>query len=132
MSKKKYGTIVAIEKDTAVLKIKMHESCSNCGACDVSESLLRIPKQKGINIGDVVQLPDEDNSDIKVMLIEFVIPLSALFAGLVIGFFLSHFFKIPVALGMCLAGIILFLPAGIYAYRFDRRKSGSNSGNRKG
>lgn len=124
------GTIMEIKERTMVVEFERSSMCEKCGACERAQQamLMEVERIGDASLGDRVQVELPERTVLRAALTAYGVPLVALLIGLVIGYFLPGWARLPgnpdlyaVALGALLAaGAFLIL----HLTEHKRRQSG--------
>ena len=120
MSQMNKAVVVETNGDQAQILLKVHDNCENCGACMSSELLLQVNNTVGAEVGEAVEIESENSQGLKTILVEFMLPVFSLIAGLIIGFSIAASFKIDTLLTVLPCCILLFGFSCYNAFRYDK------------
>lgn len=88
---KQTGLVVEIVNDKAKIRMQRHTACGDCGACQVSESQLKLTLEAenivGAKPGDFVEVDMETLDFLSATIIVYLFPLLALMIGIIGGFY---------------------------------------------
>lgn len=88
---KQTGLVVEVVEDKAKIKMQRHTACGDCGACQASESQLKLTIEAENNIGakpgDFVEVDMETLDFLSATIIVYLFPLLALMVGILGGFY---------------------------------------------
>jgi len=94
---KETGIVVEVDGGRAKIAIQKSEMCSQCGACRFADTndrmVLTVNNDINAKIGDEVQIDLETSALLSATFIAYAIPLMAMIAGIVIGYWIASFFK---------------------------------------
>lgn len=118
-----HAVVIKTEGDRAQVKYTIHENCSNCGTCGSLEIILSVDNSIAAQTGTRVEIKTQRHQEIKIILVEFVLPVFALFAGLLAGYVIAvtHHFGILVTMLLCTVPV--FAVACGFAIWYDRRNA---------
>jgi len=85
------GQVIACKKNLVVIRMTRTEACAQCRACIAGMSkkdmVLEAENECGAQVGDWVEMELRNNGFFHAVMIMYGIPLVALLAGIVIGYF---------------------------------------------
>ncbi len=124
------GTVVEVKTRTAIVKLRRHLSCENCGRCggifggpDQLDHLVEVLNPIEARVGQRVLITADDRKVIFVSFMLYLVPLAVLLGGVFLWTYLHSRLELPgrpelpaVALGAILMALVY---AGIR--RWDKR-----------
>lgn len=123
MSAGHVGTVVALENDVAVVRFQRSSMCAHCGACMTAgehEMEARVKNALAASVGDRVSVELSGKKVAGASMIAYLIPLSALLAGVLVGSLISDIAAIAGGLVCCAAA---YLVLRVLDRRFQRMQS---------
>ena len=120
----KNALVLGTEGNQARIKIKVHENCQDCGMCGSPEVTLQATNSVAAQAGELVDVETKPHQEIKIILIELLLPILSLVIGLFAGYRLAAVFKLGAALSMLICTAPLFFLTSTCALWYDRRHRG--------
>jgi sigma-E factor negative regulatory protein RseC len=88
---KQTGLVVEVVEDKAKIRMQRHTACGDCGACQASESQLKLTIEVENNVGaregDFVEVDLETLDFLSATIIVYLYPLIAMIVGILGGFY---------------------------------------------
>lgn len=127
-----YGTVVAVQEDRAVVRIKRHSACGDCKACEMGVSNLTelnvdVKNNLGANVGDKVKIEMQTPDVLKAAFLVYTIPLMALLTGIVSVYLVTGKTGEPNEGLMIAAGTALMILSGFFVKSRDAKIKKTNT-----
>jgi sigma-E factor negative regulatory protein RseC len=88
---KQTGVVVGLDGNIAKVKMQRHTACGDCGACQVSESQLKVildaENTVGAKTGDFVEVDMETMDFLSAVVVVYLFPLISLIVGIFAGYY---------------------------------------------
>lgn len=107
------GTVVALKKKYAVVRVKRHAGCENCNACGLGKKKdfidLELINDAKSKVGDLVEISMESIDVVKVVGIIYLVPLILAAIGLFIAMKLNlkEVYQLIISIGALLLSFVL-------------------------
>lgn len=107
------GTVVAIKKKYAVVKVNRHAGCENCNICGLGKKKdsieLELINEANAQVNDVVEISMSSVQVVRVMSIIYLIPIILATIGLIIAMKLnlSDIWQLVITLSALLVSVLL-------------------------
>ena len=125
--KTEQGLVIEVIDEEAQIKVGRHNDCKNCGACPGNDSVIIIANnQVGAKPGQRVLFEVKEKSILKAAFIVFILPLVALFTGVMLGGVSGEYIGINIRMLQIMGGIIAFLLSLAVIKVFDKATSKSD------
>lgn len=125
--KTEQGLVIEVIDEEAKIKVGRHNDCKNCGACPGNDSVIIIANnQVGAKPGQRVLFEVKEKSILKAAFIVFILPLVALFIGVMLGGVAGKYIGINIRMLQIMGGIIAFLLSLAVIKVFDKAASKSD------
>ncbi|EHI99364.1 positive regulator of sigma E, RseC/MucC [Clostridium sp. DL-VIII] len=119
--KTEQGLVIETSNDMAKIRVGRHNDCKNCGACPGSDSIIINADNKiGAKPGQRVSFEVKETNVLSAAFIVFVLPLIALFIGVMVGGFLGQYIGVNIRMLQIIGGIIALILAIIAVKIFDK------------
>lgn len=122
---KEIGIVQTLKGKNAIVAIKRHAACENCGACHVGKEKMTMEatarNDAGAQIGDEVAVEMEFANVIKATSIMYGIPLIAFVIGCALGYFLALTMALDMVLVPFFSGIFLTVISYLVIRAFDKK-----------
>ena len=116
------AVVVDNNNDQAQVRLERHSDCNNCGACGGQNIVLMEAENRiGARSGQHVEIELRNQNILKSAFIVFILPLSAILAGAVAGFWSYRFLHYGETLLEVTGGIIFFLLSVVYIKYIDKK-----------
>jgi sigma-E factor negative regulatory protein RseC len=114
------GIVIETNDKMAKVKVNVHESCCNCGAC-MGESLLILNASNtiGAETGQHVSIVLKHNNAFIAVLVMYIMPVFMVLCGVLIGTLIAFFVKEPIMIPAFLCGVIFFVISIVIIKHFD-------------
>lgn len=95
------GTVTRVEDGLALIKIDREKGCETCsakGSCGVlfsTETLVEVRNDKGVAVGQRVEIGVRPSAVLTASILLFIIPAAGLILGIVAGYLLAGLFGWP-------------------------------------
>jgi sigma-E factor negative regulatory protein RseC len=125
---KQTGVVVGIEGDKAKIKMQRHTACGDCGACQVSESQLKVVLEAentvGAKTGDFVEVDMEAVDFLSAVVVVYLFPLISLIIGIFAGYYGFLLAGFPDKASQGFGAVVGILAAGLtyLAIRANEKK----------
>jgi len=93
------GRVLENRGERALVLLKRHLACEGCGRCggilggpDVKDEKVEVANPIGASEGEVVRIEIEDSKVLLLSFVIYLIPVLALVAGLLVGYWATGFF----------------------------------------
>lgn len=114
------GIVIGINGELAKVKASRHNDCENCGACPGNSAMvIDALNPVEAKLGQRVAFQIQQVNMLKAAFIVYVLPLIAIFVGVLAGNYLASYLNqqvLPYQIG---GGVIAFLVAVLYIKYFD-------------
>lgn len=125
--KTEQGLVIEVIDEEAKIKVGRHNDCKNCGACPGNDSVIIIANnQVGAKPGQRVLFEVKEKSILKAAFIVFILPLVALFIGVMLGGVAGKYIGINIRMLQIMGGIMAFLLSLAVIKVFDKAASKSD------
>ncbi|MBP2653268.1 MAG: SoxR reducing system protein RseC [Firmicutes bacterium] len=115
------GIVIAIENGMAKVKTSRHSDCENCGSCPGNTAIvLDALNPVGAEPGQRVLVEVEEVSMLKSAFIVYMLPLIAVFGGIMVGGYLAEILNASPGWFQFAGAILAFAGSGFYIRCFDR------------
>ncbi|OOM72519.1 SoxR reducing system RseC family protein [Clostridium sp. BL-8] len=119
--KTEQGLVIETSNDMAKVRVGRHNDCKNCGACPGNDSIIISADNKiGAKPGQRVSFEVKETNVLSAAFIVFVLPLIALFIGVMVGGFLGQYIGANIRMLQIIGGIIALILAIIAVKIFDK------------
>jgi sigma-E factor negative regulatory protein RseC len=119
--KTEQGLVIETSNGIAKIKVGRHNDCKNCGACAGNDSIIISADNKiGAKPGQRVSFEVRETNVLSAAFIVFILPLIALFIGVMLGGFLGQYIGVNVRMFQIIGGIIALVLAVITVKVFDK------------
>lgn len=119
--KTEQGLVIETSNGIAKIKVGRHNDCKNCGACSGNDSIIISADNKiGAKPGQRVSFEVKETNVLSAAFIVFILPLIALFIGVVLGGFLAQYIRVNVRMLQIIGGTIALVVAIIAVKMFDK------------
>lgn len=125
---KQTGLVLEVVEDKARIRMQRHTACGDCGACQVSESQLKLTLEAENNVGakagDFVEVDMETLDFLSATVIVYLFPLIAMMVGIIGGFYgvMALGFSFNAAQGIAAVLGILAAAMTYLAIRYNENK----------
>jgi len=125
------GTVIRLDNEHAVVRMKGHESCRKCGAAAIGlckgglMQQLKVKNSKRARVGDTVKIGLVQRVQFKGYFLAYVIPSAALVFGIVGGHFLGAYAGFPPL--DIIAGFTSLIVVSFFSLRRLKRLDASSS-----
>jgi sigma-E factor negative regulatory protein RseC len=119
MDKQQEGIVIELIGEMAKVKTSRHNDCENCGACPGNSFVLEVRNSIGAKIGQHVIVEVQEIGMLKAAFIVYVLPLLAIFAGAVGGYYLAEYLYQTALWFEVSGGLIAFIFSVLYIKYFD-------------
>lgn len=125
--KTEQGLVIEVINGEAKIKVGRHNDCKNCGGCPGNDSvIISANNQVGAKPGQRVLFEVKEESILKAAFIVFILPLVALFIGVMLGGVVGEYIGVNIRMFKIIGGIVAFLLSVVVVKAFDRVTSKSN------
>jgi sigma-E factor negative regulatory protein RseC len=115
------GIVIEANAEIAKVKLNRHNSCSSCGLCRGADAeVLDVQNILDTKPGQRVILEFKEVNMLKAAVIIFALPLIAIMAGLLLGYYFSLVFEISIILSMTIGAVFFGLLAVLVIKHFDK------------
>lgn len=119
--KTEQGLIIEASNGMAKIRVGRHSDCKNCGACPGSDSIIISADNKiGAKPGQRVSFEVKETNVLSAAFIVFILPLIALFIGVMLGGFLGQYIGANIRMLQIIGGIVALVLAIIAVKIFDK------------
>ncbi|MDR3595318.1 SoxR reducing system RseC family protein [Clostridium sp.] len=119
--KTEQGLVIEVNNDVAKIKVGRHSDCKNCGACPGNESIIiRANNKIGAKPGQRVIFEVKETNFLGATFIVFVLPLIALFIGVMLGEFIGKSLGLNIPMFQIAGGIIALALSIIIIRQVDK------------
>ncbi len=133
-----FGEVIAVEDKVAIVKVRRHSACRQCGRCgmgitggEAPDPVVEVKNPIGARVGQVVKITMETRQLLFISFIVYLLPILALIAGIVIGLGLADAFGLAaegrigdiISIGL---GLFLMVATFFFIRGWDRRVAGSS------
>ncbi|AJG99650.1 siderophore-interacting protein [Clostridium beijerinckii] len=119
--KTEQGLVIEVVGNSARIKVGRHSDCKNCGACPGSESLILEANNKiGAKPGQRVILEIKETNVLRAAFIVFILPLIALFIGVMLGGFIGQYIGVNKFMFQVIGGGVIFALSIVIVKHFDK------------
>lgn len=116
------GLVLEVNDDVAKIKVGRHSDCKNCGACSGNESINIYANNKiGARPGERVIFEVKEADFLGAAFIVFILPLIALFIGVVLGGFIGKGIGLNIPIFQVIGGIISLVLSIIIIKKVDKK-----------
>ncbi len=120
MEKQQEGVVLEVNGRRAKVKTSRHNDCESCGACPGNSAIvLDAYNPLGAKPGQRVQVEIQEVNMLKAAFIVYLLPLLAIFAGVVAGGAVAGYFGIGVMIPRVVGGLAAFMLSIWYIKYFD-------------
>jgi sigma-E factor negative regulatory protein RseC len=120
MDKQQEGIVLEVSNHMAKVKTSRHNDCENCGACPGNSALvLEARNGVGAKPGQRVAIEVREINMLKAAFIVYILPLIAVFIGVVAGEIFAESFGYQPLLFQVVGGAMAFLLSVLYIKFFD-------------
>ena len=125
------GTVIRLEGESAVLRMKHEGSCAKCGAAALGMCKgglmqeLTVGNEKGARVGDTVRIGLVQRVQYAGYLLAYAVPAAALLLGMAVGSFLGAYLGFP-ALDI-IAGFASMIVLSYFSLKRLRRLDAASS-----
>ena len=119
--KNEEGIVVEILGTTVRMKVGKHTECKDCGACPGNDSaIITVRNEIDAKVGQRVTFRVKDSSEVKGAFVVFVLPMTGIFIGALLGNHIGKLANFNTDFGMVIGGLIGFLLSLLIVKRFDK------------
>lgn len=120
MDRQQEGIVIELVGEIARIKTSRHNDCENCGACPGNSAMvLEARNPLGAKVGQRVMIEVQEIGMLKAAFIVYVLPLLAIFAGAIAGYYLAEYLKQAALWFEVSGGLIAFVFSVLYIKYFD-------------
>ena len=126
MNSEPTAVVIATSNKQAILQVTLHSHCEHCGACEGPAATLEAFNSLEARVGETVTLSHNKGEELKMVLIEFVVPLISLITSFILGTILAHYWHIPELSTIVPISILLCGISCRAAIEYDRHHANNN------
>ena len=124
-----YGEVIALKGQLAVVRVRRHSACSQCGRCGLGitggepvDPEVEVKNPIGAQVGQVVRITMDTRQLLKASFVVYLLPILGLISGILLGETLGGRLGLGLELrGVDLTGVGLGLIFMFAVYYFVRR-----------
>ena len=119
--KTEQGLVIEVSNGEAKIRVGRHSDCKNCGACPGNNSVIVCADNKiGAKPGQRVAFEVKEANVLGAAFIVFVLPLIALFIGVMLGGGIGEYIGFNIHLFQAIGGVIALVLSIIIVKIFDK------------
>ncbi len=132
----RYGRVLEAKGDKALVLMKRHTACENCGRCggilggpDVKDSQVEVKNLVGAEQGQLVRVEIEDRTVLLMSFVVYMVPALALVIGLLLGYAAVDYYHLGFNqnLTSAFSGLALMLVTFVGLRLLDRKVKGNKN-----
>ncbi len=133
-----FGEVIAVEDKMAIVKVRRHSACRQCGRCgmgitggEAPDPVVEVKNPIGARVGQVVKITMESKQLLFISFIVYFLPILALILGIVLGMAFTDAFGLASEgrLGDIISvtlGLFLMIATFFFIRGWDRRVAGTS------
>jgi len=124
MKNEEKGIVIEINGNMAKVKANRHGDCENCGACPGDNAIvLDVQNPNSAKPGQLVAFEIQEANMLQAAFVVYMMPMIAIFAGVVLGWFAANKFGLPILPYQIVGGVVAFILAALYIRFYDKSTS---------